>query len=430
MAGEWWFPSLTVGVVGSALWVIGARAWAKQRGAGVVVVVVPVVAALLSLGAWSPVTTWLWEHVPPLTAMRFPERMWRYAALTSVPVVAAGLAAIRWPWARCVVVVVGVVEVTAQLPPPSVWDLEMAMRVPPELAPLVPEAARGAVRVAVDTRTDLRRRDRIDTRMWGLPLLAPPETTATPLLKFLPVEDVDEDGLRWLGVSHLIMPRGTPEAEASAHARLHLGPLVDLGDSGFALTTLPRSSPLHGVLLTDVRVQEALTSVSAPDDGPPRGDTVALKAALAQGVFFVDPRWSLDDDDRVSGLDPGLVASVRGGPSCARAAPVDLRVSSSIDRIEAAVESSCAAVLSVPWRFLPGWRAEVNGQAADVVAVNSFTLGVVVPPGASSVVFSWRPAAVGVVVVASWGLQGLVLLGALGAGVSRLRKVVRIRSGT
>gem|GEM_PF-6351083 len=87
-----------------------------------------------------------------------------------------------------------------------------------------------------------------------------------------------------------------------------------------------------------------------------------------------------------------------------------LSVRANVDRIEAHPSSPCATVLSVPWRFLQGWRGTVDGSDADVVAVNSLTLGVVLPPGDHDVVFAWRPPGARGVPVAAATAVGVGLL--------------------
>jgi uncharacterized membrane protein YfhO len=42
--------------------------------------------------------------------------------------------------------------------------------------------------------------------------------------------------------------------------------------------------------------------------------------------------------------------------------------------------------------YYPGWRAEVNGEEAEVFRVNGLVRGVAVKAGSSSVIFSYRPA--------------------------------------
>lgn len=60
------------------------------------------------------------------------------------------------------------------------------------------------------------------------------------------------------------------------------------------------------------------------------------------------------------------------------------------ERIELAVKANAAALLVVAEAWYPGWRAQVNGVEEAVVPVNAWMRGVLVPPGASSVILTYR----------------------------------------
>ena len=60
--------------------------------------------------------------------------------------------------------------------------------------------------------------------------------------------------------------------------------------------------------------------------------------------------------------------------------------------------------------YFPGWRARVDGKAADIYEVNAAMRGVLVPAGLHTVTMRYRPASV------IWGGL-LTLVGILGAVV-------------
>jgi hypothetical protein len=84
-------------------------------------------------------------------------------------------------------------------------------------------------------------------------------------------------------------------------------------------------------------------------------------------------------------------------------------------RIEVEVDAKKAAVLVLADTWYPGWEAVVDGEPAVVHPANLALRGVVVPAGASSVVFEYRPRWLAPGFVASL-LAALVL-----AGLARLR---------
>lgn len=72
-------------------------------------------------------------------------------------------------------------------------------------------------------------------------------------------------------------------------------------------------------------------------------------------------------------------------------------VSESSATVVIAVESPRAAVLSLSDAWHPNWRVEVNGQEARLGRANGAFRAVIVPPGNSSVVFSYQVASQGLI---------------------------------
>ena len=75
----------------------------------------------------------------------------------------------------------------------------------------------------------------------------------------------------------------------------------------------------------------------------------------------------------------------------------------------------------------PGWKAEVDGEEADIERVDYLMRGVRVPAGESTVTFSYRPLSFTVGwVVSLLALAGVVTTGALGWRGRRRRAVSRL----
>ena len=62
-----------------------------------------------------------------------------------------------------------------------------------------------------------------------------------------------------------------------------------------------------------------------------------------------------------------------------------------LDRIEVDVDTNAPAIVKLNSLYYPGWEAEVDGVSKPVLAVDLIFRGVEVPPGARSVVFTFRP---------------------------------------
>jgi hypothetical protein len=270
------------------------------------------------------------------------------------------------------------------------------------------------VRIAEDRRADLTRTSRIDARRWGLSMAVGIDTTDSPMLKYVPLEHLPARPVQaWLGISHLVVPRVEDEAQLW-RARLGLRDETPLGDTGFALASV-MGAPDRGLFFTKLRVAPAIQSLEMPREGPPRADAESFARALGDGVASIDPRFRLDGDGDVVSLDEPPAAG-----ACQPPAVVPLQLGRDLDRITALFDAPCPGILSVPWRFLPGWRARVNGAGVDVVAVGGLTLGVPLPAGRSQIDLVYRPFAAPLVPVSFLALVGTTLF-ALGVAIQRAR---------
>jgi hypothetical protein len=100
--------------------------------------------------------------------------------------------------------------------------------------------------------------------------------------------------------------------------------------------------------------------------------------------------------------------------SCAKSDDVAMTARSS-DFVRVRANMACQGMVVVSDTFYPGWRADIDGQSARIYEVNGAMRGVVVPGGAHTLTFRYRPnsAIVG-------GL--LTLIGLASAAVAMCRK--------
>lgn len=107
-------------------------------------------------------------------------------------------------------------------------------------------------------------------------------------------------------------------------------------------------------------------------------DWVAAERAMAAGGDF-HKKAILE-----AGSDPGFRPSGPGGPAQARIERFEP------ERVSVRVQAPAAGILILAEAWYPGWGATVGGRPQPVFPVNGWMRGVLVPPGASEVVFSYR----------------------------------------
>jgi hypothetical protein len=92
-------------------------------------------------------------------------------------------------------------------------------------------------------------------------------------------------------------------------------------------------------------------------------------------------------------------------------------VSRTTDTLEVEAELDVPGALVVTEAFDEGWRAEVDGRAAEVVRANGLFRGVRLGAGHHRVRFRYRPAAA----LAGAAISGLGLVAAIALGVTQRR---------
>ena len=138
-----------------------------------------------------------------------------------------------------------------------------------------------------------------------------------------------------------------------------------------------------------------------------------------------------DGTTRVGLADPTQQVVVEGAVPSLPAAAAEPRpariVSYHSQRVVIDVPAGAPGLLVLTDAYYPGWQATVNGTPAPVLPADIAFRGVVVGPGASTVVFRYRSPGGNL----GWGLPLLGVLVLLGAGLARARRGSRaVPSGT
>ena len=127
----------------------------------------------------------------------------------------------------------------------------------------------------------------------------------------------------------------------------------------------------------------------------PKPDVDSIRARLLEPDF--DPREEALTEGRVdlskeSGNASQLIGHVPSNSSrdgLATSPPRYQAVSPNRFRVQVTTQEACYLVISQTW--YPGWRAAVNGQPQQVVALNGILMGVGIGSGTSNVEFVYRP---------------------------------------
>ncbi|MBI2962860.1 MAG: YfhO family protein [Deltaproteobacteria bacterium] len=174
---------------------------------------------------------------------------------------------------------------------------------------------------------------------------------------------------------------------------------------------------------------------TAPDEEGDRGDRTwryalpepAPRLYLAERILFAPDTASALERVARPDFRPGrdaVVAGPAGAPS--REAGAGAIEEETIGRatIDARIVLSSPGFLVVSDSFYPGWRATVDGSAADVVRTNGIVRGVHVPAGRHTVALRYRPRSFRV----GCGIS-LATLTVLAAGLVAARRHGRVRTG-
>ena len=178
--------------------------------------------------------------------------------------------------------------------------------------------------------------------------------------------------------------------------------------------------------------ETALAPVAETDGGYLyRNDDALPRAFLVDSVRVISGKDAIFEALRVPGFDPGKYAILedplqeRLGPPGDSSVEITLH---SPHRIEIAVDAAASCLLVLSEIYYPaGWRAEIDGQPAEIHKTNYVLRSVVVPEGRHDVVMTFAPASFATGLLLSRIASALVLAGLIAAGAMHIRK--RLKAG-
>ncbi len=198
-----------------------------------------------------------------------------------------------------------------------------------------------------------------------------------------------------------------PKASMTTEGNVRLSPILDMFNVRYVIfrgDPLPEArpafhSPDYWVLVNS----NALPRVFVPE----RAESVIDPASRLQKL--AEPEF---DARKVAYVESpaDLPSECRGRAEIIEEIPT---------RIRMAVKMDTEGLVVLADRWDKGWRAYLNGQRVPILVVNHTLRGVVVPPGAATLEFRYRPESL------VWGIQLAVLavgILSLGTGVSRWRR--------
>lgn len=162
-----------------------------------------------------------------------------------------------------------------------------------------------------------------------------------------------------------------------------------------------------------------------------RNDAALPRAFLVDSVRVIAGKDAIFEALKDPGFNPGEHAILEK-PVGAQFGPLD---DSSVEitlhtphRIEVIVEAAAPCLLVLSEVFYPaGWRAEIDGDPAEIYKTNYVLRSVIVPEGRHEVVMTFDPSSFTTGLLVSRAASALVLAGLIAAGAMRIRK--RLKAG-
>lgn len=234
---------------------------------------------------------------------------------------------------------------------------------------------------------------------------------------------------RWAGALRRLTPTPATELPLRNSLDLPIEP-APLGRLGVRWILLDRQRPPEvfipgwsGPVVTD-------DSFEVWENPTWTGDAVAWSSA----VVSEDPAELLRESPATAALAAVVTDPVEAFACTADqlrdCAPVGLAIERSRpERIEIATGFDRPTLVSVSQQALPGWRAEVDGEPADVVVVDGLFLGVRVPGGDHSVSFRYESPWLGTSLLISLAATATTIALAVGATVTARRRTSQAAGG-
>jgi hypothetical protein len=143
------------------------------------------------------------------------------------------------------------------------------------------------------------------------------------------------------------------------------------------------------------------------------GEDAAFDEMKEGAHRFADGTYDVQFDPMRTAVVEGAAPDLQRVHSCPTADAVPRIVSYEPGRVAIRVSAHCAGLLVLTDSYYPGWKATVNGKRARIHSTDGAFRGVVIPQGASTVVFRYEPASFrDGVVLAVLGSIGVLALAA------------------
>ncbi len=389
----WWYPSLALGIIASTCFVLGAGVSFKSRR-GRMLLLLGFTIATLALGRHLRFGDLIWTYSPGLSTMRFPERLVRYAAVALLPILAQGLPVffallqkftiLRPRSVLLLVLSLSLVEMNIALPEAFLAS-HSQRQIPADLSFLQNNARVHVCKNSLpETQAERPLPHLFDVRAWRIQSMDGAEAVTAPLQKGLTCgNSLTDKMLNWQGVSHIM----TPSAMDDSVSKIYHWPLVyNNRELNLAVYEVKNSGPSTGIFAADFSVDQVIKSIETKMKIVPNVETGDAFDRISAGEFFIHPKWNLDQAGRPVARKempvfspPDQLPQECKGKGHRQAVP--LTVSANFSRIEFSFEAECPGILTLPWRFLPGWRLTLNGSSENLLMINDLTLGVYFPKG-------------------------------------------------
>ena len=382
---ELWFRSLGLGFFPVCLLLIGL--YKKSKNVLTWFFVLFIVSLFyLACGRFLPGNQFMWGKSGILHSWRFPERILLYAFISFLPILAVGVQTfIHFFKEKKWIVGSGIIFITlAQLyssyPKPEFFPRSLATEAPPILKPLLKENESMRVIYCSNINTPAWMRD---FRGWGVAAVASPDAVHPSVLKAFDCSWVlHKPILQFLGVSHVL----THESDADLSGLNFVSK-----DRFYKIYSIPNSGPHWGIRTRNIKVMEFLASFS-------RQESYDLSQAYKEGLdemvkgnLLVDPNWILRGGKPEKNQKYIHEIKTLFSDSCTdQTQNIPLSLNSNMTEIELKLDNPCPSFLSIPWRFIPGWRAYINDQEAVIYRSAGVTMGLFLPKGHVSIVFEYR----------------------------------------
>lgn len=371
----WWFPRIGGGLALTALGILGLKqASPRQRwvlGSWLLLL------GLLALGQFFAPAAFVMKLLP----LRYPERFLAYLLPAVLVLAALGVQSLRTRTAA-IVLAIALLENTVAPLRPALTNLA-ASDVPRDV--WVGEELHQTRYLSCPQGLDGSRDFKLfDVRAHQVPMVNGTSNTRSAALKVVSCPwALSPHVQRWLGIGHVVSSGNDSAGEKWGLAKV----AMMSGGEIFRAQGSPWVG--HGV-----RAFEASAFITAL---PPSAEDVRRLGRLADdGMYFVDPRWSL-----VGGW-PGRKHNDSVVPWSCTADSLSLIPSTAQQSFEIKVPSGCHGLVSVPWAFQAGWSTE---PASEILRLNDGTLGLQIPEGVTALRLSYRPTGAVALVVFSVLMQ-------------------------